>query len=119
MYQEIIEKVTSVLLLAGVFLILPGHVPLASAQVIPSGVPFYGSVVSLVLPTPLCPVTHTLILDFATDSLLGIAVVTGSQVYSHYNLSTSGTFVLGTYVPAIIPCAVPYPLVPISQVGTS
>lgn len=119
MYKEYLERIASVVLLAGLFLILPGQAYKTQAQfVIPSGIPFAGSVVEFVPPTPLCPVAHTIVANYMTGSPLPITVVPTSQVYERFNLYTKGTLVLGTFLVPPIPCPM-YPIFPISQVGTS
>lgn len=118
MFQEYLERIASVVLLAGLFLILPGQALQSQAQVvIPSGIPFWGTVQEFVLPTPLCPVAHTLVANAMTGTVLPIAVVTGSEVYLNYNLIIPETVVMGTFLIPPIPCPM-YPIFPISQIGT-
>ncbi len=118
MHHEFIEKILAVLLLTGVFFILPGQVPNTQAQVISSGIPVAGVVAAFVPPTPFCPVPHTIIATLEGTSV-AVAMVSGSQLYPFYDLVKPGTLVLGTYLPAPIPCLTPYLIFPISQMGTS
>ncbi len=119
MYKEFIEKTASVLLLVGVFLLLPNGIPAVEAQVIPSGIPFFGKVEAFVLPTPTCPFAHAKISGSAINPPMGLALVPTSQVFANYRLFTTSATVMGTYLLPPLPCLLPYPVVPISQVGTS
>ena len=82
-------------------------------------VPFGGMTVTLVPPTPLCPVTHALIFDFATMKSYGLTLVPSSIIYLYGLLYQPGAYLLGSYLPTPIPCAVPYPIYPVHQIGTS
>ncbi|QQS22680.1 hypothetical protein IPM19_03550 [bacterium] len=118
MQHEFIEKILSVLLLTGIFFVLPGQVPSTQAAILPSGIPVGGVVAAFVPPTPLCPVAHTIVASF-NGAPIALTMAHGSQLYPFYNLVKPGTFILGTYLPAPVPCAVPYLIYPIAQVGTS
>ena len=89
------------------------------AQGIPTNIPFGGTIAVYVPPTPLCLIPHTLIFDFISKQPMGIAAIPTSQVFSYFHLVKPLSFVLGTVFPTPIPCALPYKIFPISQVGTS
>ena len=118
--MKIIEKIALAIFIP-VFL-LSVSAPLVFAQTatsIPSGIPFGGIVAVFVKPTLACPFAHSVIADFVTFQIIGVAVVPGSQVYQKNHQESAGSYILGTYIPAPLPCLLPYPVLPISQVGTS
>ncbi len=122
--RKLVKIANAIAIVVIVFASSTVFVGTASAQAVPSGIPFGGTIISRVPSTLICPVTHTLFFDFATLRPFGITTVPGSTVYMNYNLQTPGTFVLGTYIPVAVPCVafflgIPYPVFPISQVGTS
>lgn len=80
---------------------------------------FGGPILTIVPPTPICPVAHTVIFDFASKMPVGIATVAGSRIYLYGNLITPGVMVLGSGLPTPIPCPYPYKIYPILQVGTA
>ena len=94
----------------------PSSTPIASAVFVAS---FGGEIVTYVPPTVICPVGHTVIFDYASNSTIGIATVFGTTVYDYGNLYTPSDFVLGSAVLAPIPCPLPYRIYPISEIGTS
>lgn len=103
-----------------VVLLISSSAVTASAQVSSVVVKnFGGPIISFVLPTPLCPVAHTVIFDYGSNMTIGIATVFTTRVYQRGNLITPSRFVLGSATRTPIPCAVPYPVYPIIEVGTS
>lgn len=93
-----------------------GVVKIVKAQV-QTGVPFGGSITAVVPPTLLCPFAHFVVAGVPTG-VYGITLVPGSVVFL-YGAFHPGAFVLGSLTPGALPCALPYPIYPISQVGTS
>ncbi len=91
----------------------------SSASLVYAATEFGGVILQYVPTTPTCPVNHTLIYDFATNTIFGIAQAPGSILYDYGNLYTTGAFVLGNRLLTTIPCALPYPVYPFYQVGTS
>lgn len=84
----------------------------------PSGIPFGGFITAFVPASPVCT-AHTVLFDFVTMRVIGVAVNVNSEVYRNYNLVTVGKALLGTYAPVPLPCPLPYQVWSISQVGTS
>lgn len=98
----------------------PSSTPIASAATSSVFVAaFGGEIVTYVPPTVICPVGHTVIFDYASNSTIGIATVFGTTVYDYGNLYTPSDFVLGSAVLTPIPCPLPYRIYPISEIGTS
>lgn len=81
--------------------------------------PFGGYVFAFVVPTPLCPIAHQLIYDYASNSVKGIALFPGSILYRNFNFYSANVYVLGTIYTTTLPCALPYPIYPIDQAGTN
>ncbi len=117
--MRFIHKIASAIIV--MVLIFSSQVSVASALDASSLVVknFGGIIISFVPPSPLCPVAHTLIYDYATGTTIGIATVFSTIVYSHGNLFTPSNFVLGNATQVPIPCVAPYPIYPIIEVGTS
>ncbi len=120
MSNHFVQKIASVILILGIFVSIFMAAQTARADfVIPSGIPFGGRILGYVPPSLVCP-GHTIVLDQVSFNIIAVAVIPIlSQVYMNYDLYTEGKSVLGTYLLPPIICPLPYPILPISQVGTS
>ena len=96
------------------------------AQSIVAGLPFGGRIVSVAtypFAFPACPL-HTLVIKLnespiGQPRLMGVFAGPGSKIYQHFNITTPGVWLLGTYSPTVLlPPICPYPVAPIVQVGT-
>lgn len=119
MSNHFVQKIASVILILGIFVSFFMAVQNARAQV-PSGIPFGGPVVQYVPPTLVCP-GHSIIYDYLTRGFLAVALLPppASILYERYDVVTQGKFLLGTYILPPLFCPLPYPVLPITQVGTS
>ncbi|HAG27599.1 TPA: hypothetical protein DCG61_02365 [Patescibacteria group bacterium] len=121
MSNQFVQKIASVVLILGIFvsLFMAAQTARAQTQSLPITQPFGGAILFSVPPSPTCGTAHTIIFDFRSMSVRAVAPVPSSRIYENRNLTTPGTFVLGNYTNTPIPCLLPYPIFPISQVGTS
>ena len=106
---------------ASLVLVVYGIVTPKTVQATPLMIPFGGYIIRFDPGSPapaFCP-AHTQIFDYFTDNTYGIMAGPGSQIYSYGNLLESKVAVLGEHVVAPTPCARPYPLFIIHQIGTS
>lgn len=119
MSNHFVQKIASVVLILGIFVSFFMAVQTANAQV-PSGIPFGGRIIEYVPPTLAC-IGHTFVFDLVTNAMIAVAVLPppATTVYENYDLTTKGTYLLGTYLLPPLPCLLPYPVLPIVQVGTS
>jgi hypothetical protein len=68
---------------------------------------------------PIGCVPHTVIFDYVTRGVYGLAPGPGSEVYKNFDLVTTGKFLLGNRSVIPIPCVAPYPVYNFSKIGTS
>ncbi len=81
--------------------------------------PFGGFVFSFVPPSPICPIAHQVLYNYANNTIMGVALTPASSPHLNYKFYAADVFVLGTVYSAPIPCLLPYPIYPIEQAGTS
>lgn len=120
--MRIIEKIALAIIVPMLLLTFTTSIVMAQSVTssVPSGIPFGGLLAVFVKPNLACPFAHSVVADFVTLQVIGVAVIPGSsQVYQNNNQEKAGSYILGTYIPAPLPCLLPYPVWPISQVGTS
>lgn len=80
-----------------------------------------GGVTSAYVPANLaCPFDHTIVVDYITFQPIGLAIIPGfTQIYAKGNVQNPGVYILAQFVPTLLPCVLPYPVVPTFQIGTS
>lgn len=121
MSNQFVQKIASVVLILGIFVSLFMAAQTASAQTqsLPITQPFGGAILFAVPPSPACATAHSIVFDFRTMSVRALAPVPTTRIYDNGKIAVPGTFVLGNYSVVTIPCLLPYPIFPMTQIGTS
>jgi hypothetical protein len=116
--RKIYFLLLGLILLVGVFAASP-FIGTKKAYATPGMFPFGGYILYTdpgFTPPAIC-VPHVVIFDIVTHSVIGI--FPSGMIFSYYNFYTPSVAVLGEYVPfPIQPCARPYGVFPLYQVGT-